>query len=74
MKLYVTSKYLKMNISKYKRNLESYGINEKKFQEVKDQLSKKFKKEASDNDVLWSLFNQVLAESQSDFHFGIRGR
>ncbi len=56
-----------MEVNKWEKNLERYGITNKQFEKEKKELSKKFKKEASDSDVTWSLFNKLLIKSVSDF-------
>ena len=56
-----------MNISKYKRNLESYGVGNKQFEGEQKKLSKRFNKEAPDTDTLWSLFNLLLIKYAGDY-------
>ena len=56
-----------MNLNKWKRNLEGYGITNRQFVKEKKELSKKFKKEAPDNDVVWSLFNKLILKNVSDY-------
>jgi len=57
-----------MNISTYKRNLERYDVDNKQFEKEKKKLSKRFNKEASDIDTLWSLFNLLLIKYAGDYH------
>jgi hypothetical protein len=52
-----------MNIEKYKKRLEHYGLNENSFQEGKSKLSKRFKHEAADNDVIWFLYNSLITNN-----------
>jgi hypothetical protein len=44
--------------------LYSYGINEKDISNTSQQLFKKFGKEPNDNDIIWSLFNQVVLKTR----------
>lgn len=48
------------------KRLSEYGVTEKDFEITKDQLSKKFGQEPSSQDVLWSLFNQLIANKRND--------
>ena len=57
-----------MQISKFKRILEGYGITPKDFKRERKKLTKKFKKEASDEDTIWSLLHSILAKNINDFH------
>ena len=56
-----------MNLNKWKENLERYGITNKQFEKEKKEISKRFKKEASDGDVVWSLFHKLTLENVNDF-------
>jgi len=56
-----------MNLNKWKKNLERFGVTNKQFEEDKKELSKRFKKEASDGDVIWSLFNKLILKNARDF-------
>jgi len=56
-----------MNLNKWKRNLERYDITNEQFEKEKKELSKRFKKKASDNDVVWSLFNKLILKHISNF-------
>ena len=49
------------------KRLDEYGATEQDFEVIKDQLSKKFGQEPSNQDVLWSLFNQLIAKNRDDF-------
>jgi len=49
------------------KRLGEYRVTEKDFEITKDQLSKKFGQEPSNQDVLWSLFNQLIAKNINDF-------
>ena len=57
-----------MQISKFKRILEGYGINSKEFNKTQINLSKKFGKEASQEDTIWSLFGSISIRNIQDFH------
>ena len=52
---------------KWLKDLKQYEITEKDFRIHKDKLSKRFGREASDRDVIWSLFNQLLTKIK-DLH------
>ena len=56
-----------MNLNKWKKNLERYDIKNKQFEKEKKELSKRFKKEASDRDVIWSLFNKLILKYVNNF-------
>lgn len=49
-----------VGISRFKKNLERYGINNKLFEKERLELSKKFGKDPSEEDVIWSIFNQLI--------------
>lgn len=49
-------------LAKFKRILKEKGISEINFDKEKTTLSKKFNKEASDSDVIWSLFNKLVGK------------
>ena len=53
--------------NKWLSNLKQYRITEKDFGIHKDKLSKKFGQEASDRDVIWSIFNELLTKIR-DLH------
>jgi len=58
----------KVNLrNKWLNNLKQYGITEKDFHIHKDKLSKKFGQEASGQDVIWSIFNELLTKIK-DLH------
>ena len=54
-------------MNKWLSNLEQYGITKNDFVIRKDKLSKKFAQEASDRDVIWSIFNELLTKIR-DLH------
>jgi len=56
-----------MNLDKWKENLRRYNITNKQFEKEKKEISKRFKKEASDGDVIWSLFNKLVSNHINDF-------
>ena len=47
------------------KKFSEYGIREKDFEITKNQLIKKFEREPSNQDVLWSLFNQLIAKTSN---------
>ncbi|MDZ7799032.1 MAG: hypothetical protein U5L76_05560 [Patescibacteria group bacterium] len=51
--------------SKFINNLKSYGISKKDFEKERVSLSKKFNKPAEDNDVLWSIYNKIVSQSNN---------
>jgi hypothetical protein len=57
-----------MNLNKYLKSLEGYGVSKKNFDKKKKELSKRFKKDASDNDVIWSFFNELILKTSGDLH------
>lgn len=57
-----------MNLNKWMKNLERYGIVNKQFEKEKKELSKRFGKEASDKDVIWSLFNKLISKYINNFN------
>lgn len=56
-----------MSLDKWKKNLERYGITNRQFEKEKKEISKRFKKEASDADIIWSLFNKLILKNARDF-------
>jgi|Deesub1362A_J573_1020465.scaffolds.fasta_scaffold17422_2 DNA-directed RNA polymerase subunit RPC12/RpoP len=46
------------------RNLSQYGVTLKKFNSHKAKLSEKFGKEASTRDVIWSIYNELIAKKK----------
>jgi len=53
--------------SKWLRHLQTYGTTESDFLNRKAEISAKWKREASDSDVLWGLFNELTTRT-SDTH------
>ena len=56
-----------MDVNKWKKNLERYNITPEQFEKEKRELSKRFKKEAFDGDIIWSLFNKLILKNANDF-------
>lgn len=56
-----------MDVDKWKRILERYNITDEQFEKEKKEISKRFKKEVSDNDVIWGLFNKLISKYLNDF-------
>jgi len=56
--------------NKWLDTLKTYGITEKTFESHKKSLSNKWKQDAADSDVIWSLFNELLIENMKsgDLH------
>ena len=48
------------------KRLDEYEVTEQDFVVTKDQLSKKFGQEPGNQDVLWSLFNQLIVKNRND--------
>lgn len=53
--------------NKWLRTLKSYGITEEDFNKYKEKLSKRFGERASDRDVIWLIFNELI-QKMRDFH------
>jgi len=50
-------------IERYKRKLESYGIDEREYSKIERELTKKWGRATSAGDVIWAAFNKVLQEA-----------
>jgi len=48
------------------KNLEQYGISDNDFETQKVKLSKKFRQEASNHDVIWAIFNSLVTKNIND--------
>ena len=48
--------------------LGGYGVVKQDFEITKAQLSEKFKQEPSNQDILLSLFQQLIAKNKNDLH------
>ncbi len=53
--------------NKWIENLKQYGITERDIDISRNQLSKIYGYEANDRDVIWSIFNELVARNK-DFH------
>lgn len=56
----------KINVNKWLYNLSRFGVSRKIVEEEKTKLSKKFGKEASHNDAIWSIFNKLIINHSND--------
>ena len=50
--------------------LQSFGITSNEFDQMKAQLSRKYGKEAGDNDVIWSFLNRLTYERMQTGNWG----
>ena len=60
----------KVDLEKLKENwlkeLSKYGILKKDYEDADKNLTKRFRKKAAINDVIWSLFNQAIINNIND--------
>jgi hypothetical protein len=52
---------------KWLQSLEYYNITQKDFEQERDQLSKKFGREAGYRDAIWGIFNKLVVANSRDF-------
>jgi hypothetical protein len=57
-----------MSINKIKQILKRYGVSENDIELEVNKLSKKFGKTASENDAIWSIFNQLLIKNINNLY------